>query len=68
MIPAIQEMKNDEQMKNIATAAHKAYSMPLPQSFIDVTGYDYYPMAPFMLERLINVYIVMRNLKVGFVL
>jgi hypothetical protein len=68
MIPAIQEMKNDEQMKNIATADHATYSLPLPQSFIDATGYDYYPTAPFMLERLINVYTVMKNLKVGFVL
>ena len=68
MIPAIQEIKNDEQMKNIATTAHSGYKNILPQSFIDATGYDYYPMAPFMLERLINVYIVMRNLKVGFVL
>jgi hypothetical protein len=67
VIPAIQEMKNDEQMRNIATSSHH-YPLPLPQSFIDAVGCDYYPMAPFILERLINVYIVMRNLKVGFVL
>jgi hypothetical protein len=68
MIPVIQEMKNDERMKSIATTVHSAYQQDLPRSFIDATGYDYYPLAPFLLERLINVYTVMRNLKVGFVL
>ena len=68
VIPAIQEMEKDEYINSVATYPHKSYPRKLPRSFIDSTGFDYYPMAPFMLERLINVYVVMRNVKVGFIL
>ena len=39
-----------------------------PKNFTNDTGLSYYPKIPFLLERLINVYIYINNVKVGYVL
>lgn len=67
IIPSIDLMKLDKKANKIALKEGKYDSRP-PKNFIADTGLNYYPMAPFVLERLINVYIAMKSLKVGFIL
>lgn len=67
MIPAIDLLKNDKEMMGISLE-YADYGFDPPLSFIEQTGLDYYPLAPFMLERLINCYTLIRGLRVGFVL
>lgn len=66
MIPAINLLVNDDELYDISMD-NSLYGDP-PHSFIEQTQLDYYPKAPFILERLINCYTLIRGLKVGFVL
>jgi len=68
LIPSIDLMTNNRTAKKIALSDADYDCYKPPRNFTTDTGLSYYPMAPFVLERLINVYVAMKDLKVGFVL
>lgn len=68
LIPSIDLMTNDEKAKKIALSDADYDCYKPPKNFIEDTGLNYYPMAPFILERMINIYVAMKGLKVGFIL
>lgn len=64
--PAIEKCHTDAQLSELVTSEFSSgYAKP-PQKFINDTGFEYYPMIPFILERLINVYIELNNTKVAW--
>lgn len=67
--PAINLFKTDNDLYNLGTTnlPRTEHGKP-PQRFIDHTGHEEWPHIPFVLERLINVYVELNNLKVGWVL
>jgi len=68
LAPAIALFHNDTDLMEMGMVKEDyAGSLP-PPAFSRDTGLDYYPRIPFVLERLINVYIVVNNIKVAWVL
>jgi hypothetical protein len=65
--PAIKLMETDEQLYELSRTKAQ-YTYPVPQNFTKFTGMTYWPIAPFILERMINVYILTHNKKVLFAL
>ena len=75
MSEVIKLFETDEEINQLGNAnsrydrkfAHRG-ALPLSKEFERETGYDYYPLFPFVLERLINVYVSVHKLKVEWVL
>lgn len=67
--PAINLFKKDKDLYNLGTTnlPRTDHGKP-PQRFTDHTGYEEWPHIPFVLERLINVYVELNDLKVGWIL
>lgn len=65
--PAIELCASDEELSPLAMPPSGYGRLP-PQNFINDTGFERYPWIPFILERLINVYIEVNDIKVGRVL
>ena len=55
--PAIEIMWKNPDVKALCNVNSK-YPKPVPVSVRDQTGYDYWPMFPFIAERLINLYLL----------
>lgn len=64
--PAIEKCHTDAQLSQLVTSEFVSGYLKPPQNFINDTGFEYYPMIPFILERLINVYIELNNTKVAW--
>ena len=64
--PAINLMKNDKEIKALCKI-NSRYPKPVPVGVRDQTGYDYWPMFPFIAERLINLYLIKNNNKFSFI-
>jgi len=67
LIPAVDIMQKDKRLNHLCCSP-AAYPEFLPESFIKQTGFDYYPLAPFVAERLINIYAKYKKLKIAFIL
>jgi len=65
--PVINFLSNDGIFKGVSES-RSGYPYEPPEHFTKKTGFDYYPLRPFMLERLINVYRINKGLKTAFVL
>jgi hypothetical protein len=63
--PAIELCASDEELSTLVMSP-SGYAKPPPQNFINDTGVEQYPWIPFILERLINVYIEVNDIKVGW--
>ena len=59
--PTIDFLTHDPEFK-VTSQSDSGYPHQPPPHFIQKTGFDYYPMRPFMLERLINVYCLIRGI------
>ena len=66
--PAIALFQEDSEMMEMGYSREDYKNQTPPKNFICDTGLSYYPKIPFLLERLINVYIYINNVKVGYVL
>ena len=66
--PAIALFQEDSEMNEMGYLPEKYKKQIPPKNFTDDTGLSYYPKIPFLLERLINVYIHVNDVKVGYVL
>ena len=66
--PAISLFKNDKELNKLGMINANYRNQIPPHSFTKDTGLNYYPRIPFLLERLINVYIYINDVKVGYVL
>jgi hypothetical protein len=66
--PAIALFQEDSEMKEMGYSREDYKNQTPPKNFTNDTGLSYYPKIPFLLERLINVYIYINNVKVGYVL
>jgi hypothetical protein len=66
--PAIDLFRDDKELRLMGTRAPKTLHETPPKRFTEHTGFKYYPHIPFVLERLINVYIELNDIKVGYVL
>jgi len=60
--PAIDLSHEDEELNNLMMAPSE-YPFDPPVRFTEHTGHKKYPWAPFVLERLINVFIELNNIK-----
>ena len=65
--PAIELCNSDEELFALVMLPSNYRLIP-PQNFINDTGFDRFPWITFILERLINVYIEVNDIKVGRVL
>jgi hypothetical protein len=65
--PAIDLSQTDDELNSMIMQLDLEYNLP-PKRFVEDTGFTTYPKIPFILERLINVYIEAHKLKVGWVL
>jgi hypothetical protein len=66
--PAIDLFQTDGELNKLGMKApNTQYDNP-PQRFVDHTGLTQYPHIPFVLERLINVYVEAKSIKVGYAL
>lgn len=54
---------NDEIASMVRENSYYGKGIRPPDNFINDTGFDYYPWTPFIMERLINVYIEINNVK-----
>ena len=66
--PTIALFQQDSEMNEMGYSREDYRNQTPPKSFTDDTGLSYYPKIPFLLERLINVYIYVNDVKVGYVL
>lgn len=66
--PAIDLFKNDEELYSLVMRKSHYNNKVPPANYIKDTGLNYYTHAPFILERLINVYIQLNNCNVKRVL
>jgi hypothetical protein len=66
--PVITLFQEDSEMNKMGYLPEKYKKQVPPVSFTQDTGLSYYPKIPFLLERLINVYIYVNDVKVGYVL
>lgn len=67
LIPAIQVTQQDKEINRMCSES-ACYPNFLPEKFIKQTGFNYYPIAPFVFERLINVYIHYKDIKTAHIL
>ena len=67
LIPSIEIIKNNSTIGDLCLSDAN-YGRTPPASFTEQTGFDYYPLAPFVLERMINVYISSEAAKVLYIL
>ncbi len=58
--PAIDLMESDTKLRALVESDSK-YSNPLPKKIADQIGFDFWPMHPFICERLINLYLLKNN-------
>ena len=65
--PAIELSKNINFINNEVMKPSHEYTLP-PRNFINDTGLTSYPLIPFILERLINIFIDKKRLNVGWIL
>lgn len=65
--PAINLCNNDDEVASMVRqkSSYENGKLP-PNNFTKDTGFEYYPWIPFILERLINVYVEINNLKVAY--
>ena len=65
--PAIDLCNDDDEVASMVRqrSNYEGGKLP-PENFIKDTGFDYYPWIPFILERLINVYIELNKIKVAY--
>jgi len=68
LIPAIKLFQEDKELYDMGMELEHYIKKPPPANFTRDTGLKYYPRIPFILERLINVYIEINDVKVGWVL
>lgn len=61
--PAIKLIETDEELHRLCRNDAN-YNRPVPENFTKFTGMTYWPVAPFILERMINTYIFTHNKKV----
>jgi len=59
--PAIKLMREDPQIKKLVDV-NSHYKKPMTDELSKQIGYNYWPLHPFICERLINLYILHRNL------
>lgn len=64
--PAINLMRNDPEVKRLCDV-NSRYRFPIPENVKEQTGYTYWPMHPFICERLINLYLIKNNNKFKFI-
>ena len=64
--PSIHLMQHDPDVRALCNV-NSRYRHPMPESLKEQTGYDYWPMHPFICERLINLYLIKNNHKFNFV-
>jgi len=65
--PTIELIKHDEEVRHLAYLPSD-YFMPFPKSLQLSTGLNYWPFVPFILERMINVFIFTKKLGVNYIL
>ena len=66
--PAISLFREDSELHEIGMTFENYRNQTPPSNFKKDTGLMHYPRIPFILERLINVYIHLNNMKVGYVI
>jgi hypothetical protein len=68
LIPAMDIMDNDPRIKEMCSAP-SGYKEPMSQEDKEILngliGFPYYPMYPFICERLINIYVLAHNYTVA---
>jgi len=64
--PAIRLMKHDPELHKLCKV-NSHYRFPMPEAVTKQTGYDYWPLFPFIAERLINLYMIKNNYKFKFI-
>ena len=64
--PAIEIMSKDPQVRTLCKV-NSRYKFPIPEDLAKQTGYDYWPLHPFITERLINLYLIKNNNKFKFI-
>lgn len=62
---AIDYCMNDEELHAMVMADSR-YQKPFPEDLRDAYGISYWPLLPFVLERLISAYVVCRKPKVNY--
>ena len=65
--PGLNLLLNCDDLKEVALA-DSGYTEPVPVHFSRATGINYWPLVPFILERMINAYIVIKQPKISFCL
>ena len=69
LVPAIKLLETDPELREMSREAPKTSYPDPPKRFTEHTGFKYYPHLPFVLERLINVYLeVNDHVRVGRVI
>lgn len=63
--PAMEIIKTDRKLYNQVMKPERAYRIA-PPKFREDTERKYFPKLPFILERLINVYVEAKSIKVGW--
>lgn len=67
--PTIELMTHDEEVRNLVSKpSDYQLARPFPKTLAESTGFSYWPHIPFILERLINVYILTYHKKATYVL
>ncbi len=64
--PAIRIMKCDPDVHALCKV-NSHYRFPMPEAVTKQTGYDYWPLFPFIAERLINLYLLKNSYKFKFI-
>lgn len=67
LIPALKTTQQDKEINRMCSESGH-YPHYLPEEFEKQTGFTYYPLVPFIFERLINVYIHYKNIKPALLL
>jgi hypothetical protein len=72
LIPAMNLIKNDHKIYELATQDSNYSQLQKkdaanPEYLQEKIGFPYYPMAPFILERLFSVYVHNKNINVTYV-
>lgn len=72
LMPAMYVMKNDDECHALAMAdshytALAKQDAASPERLMEMIGVKYYPMAPFLLERLFSIYCHINNITVTYI-
>ena len=65
--PALTIITKDKYLNSMICKS-ASYPHPLPEAFSKATKFNYYPIAPFLFERFINVYIFYKKHKINYCL